>query len=101
VRVKSCQISPGRISLGGTARLIISLDSVAPPGGQEVSISSNIDGPIDTFVSLPQGLGIQQGSDQGSCTLQTATIDGAAHSATFSVGVFGQYPLVSATLQID
>jgi hypothetical protein len=101
MQVESCQVSPNRVSAGGTASLIITLDQPAPPGGQEVSISSNIDGPIDTFVSLPQGIGIFQGTRTGTYNLQTQAIEGAAQSATFSVGVVGQFALISATLHID
>jgi len=100
MKVASCQVNPPRIPRGQSAHLIITLDTPAPPGGQEVAIGSNINGSIDSIVSVPQGLGILQGTVSGSVLIQT-TLDGDASSITFSAGVFGQYPQPIATLEIS
>lgn len=100
MKVASCQVNPARIQRGQSAHLVITLDTPAPPGGQEVAIGSNINGSIDSILNLPQGVGILQGTVSGSVPIQT-TADGDASSVTFSAGVFGQYPQPTATLEIS
>lgn len=99
MKVASCQMNPPHVQRGQSSSLVITLDTPAPPGGQEVAIGTDINGSIDSIVSVQQGLGILQGTRSGSVQIQT-TSGGDASSITFSAGVFGQYPQPTTTLEI-
>ena len=89
MNVESCQLEPSSIALGESTSLIVTLDSPAPPEGQEIAISSDMNGAADTFVSIPEGIPVHAGDIAAEFVLRTQATDNPATSATFYASVIG------------
>jgi hypothetical protein len=101
MKVQLCEIIPPSVSAGATAQLVVSLDTPAPAGGQEVAIGTRFNGSSSSIMHIPQGIPVRQGELSGSFTLQTVQVDeNPSTEVTFSAAVIGQTPAAIGTLQI-
>jgi hypothetical protein len=100
VKVVGCSVDSNPISVGDKVTLTVTIDEPAPESGQTVMIDNHFNGSEDTFDSVPNSIGIQEGLTSGALSLQTKEADPATTEATFTAYIGSSEEGQSITLKI-